>query len=288
MGLRNPAGFDTNAPMPSFEATIREVVRETPDTVTLLLEADVPHDYAAGQFLNIDPHRVPATRERAKALEVAKGKKERARAYSLASAPHEPWLAITVKEEPGGAFPPLLTPYLVREAKPGDLLPCTGFAGFYALPENIEPGTQIVHVCAGSGIAPNYGIIKDALHRELPVTHTLLYSNRRWEDVIYRRELGELAAKHPGKLQVVHALTRDDTGGEGTVCRERISPSLLKTYVRDWEKALFFVCGPSVTMHERSAARAKGEQPTPKFLECMKSLLTELGVPKQRLLYEGW
>lgn len=275
--------------MQSFDAIVREVVPETPDTVTLLLDADVPRDYLAGQFLNIDPHRIPATRERAKELEAAKGRKERSRAYSLASAPHESLLAITVKEEPsGGAFPPLLTPHLVRVAKPGDVLPCAGFAGFYTLPDELAPDTQVVHLCAGSGIVPNYGIIKDALHRQLPNRQTLLYSNRRWEDVIFRRELSELARRHPESLEVIHALTRDVAGAEGTVCNERISPTLLRKHVRDWDRALFFVCGPSITAHERSAAKTKGETPTPRFLECMKSLLLELGVPKQRIVYEGW
>ena len=77
----------------------------------------MPRDYRAGQFLNVNPHEIEATRALAADLERRKGKKERPRAYSLASAPHEARFAITIKEESGGTFPPLLTPWLCRDAK---------------------------------------------------------------------------------------------------------------------------------------------------------------------------
>ena len=40
---------------------VADVVQETADTVTLLLDAgDDPRDYKAGQYVSIDPHQVPA------------------------------------------------------------------------------------------------------------------------------------------------------------------------------------------------------------------------------------
>src|SRR5262249_37450716 len=38
--------------------------------------------------------------------------------------------------------------------------------------------------------------------------HTLLYSNRTWEDVIFRSEIEALAQAHPDQLKVIHTLTR--------------------------------------------------------------------------------
>jgi ferredoxin-NADP reductase len=271
-----------------FQAVVREVVRETGDTVTLLLEADVPRDYEAGQFLNIDPHAIAATRELAAELERRKGKKERPRAYSLASAPHEPLFAITVKEDPPGEYPSLLTPYLVRQVRAGDTLPCAGFAGLYTLPPDLPPQAHIVHVCAGSGIVPNFGIIKDALHRQLPVRHTLLFSNKRWDDVIYREPLTRLETSHPSQLRIIHALTRDPTGAPTTAITERFSEAHLREHVADLADAWFFVCGPSIPPHERAAARARGTPAAPRFLETMRATLLGLGVPKQRIQAEGW
>jgi 3-ketosteroid 9alpha-monooxygenase subunit B len=272
--------------MPTFEATIREIVQETGDTVTLVLDTPERPPYRAGQFLSIDPNALAATREKAKELEALKGRKERARAYSLASAPHEPHLAITVKEEPAGAFPPLLTPHLVRHAKVGEKLPCTGMNGLYVLPHELPAGAHVVHLCAGSGIVPNFGMLKDALHRGLDATHTVLYSNRTWDDVIFRDQLGDLARAHPERLSVVHFITRGEAPA-GAV-RSRIDLAAIEKHVPDFERAYFFVCGPSVTMHERRAAKERGEEPAPKFLETMRALVLEKGVPKQRLSTEGW
>ena len=274
--------------MSTFEAEVREVVRETPDTVTLLLDADVPRDYQAGQFLNINPHELAVTRALAAELEQRKGKKERPRAYSLGSAPHEPLLSITIKEEGLGAFPALLSPYLTRDAKVGDRLPCAGFAGLYTLPPDLPADAHVVHLCAGSGIVPNYGIIKDALHRDLPVRHTLLYSNKRWDDVIYRESLTRLQAAHPDRLRILHALTRDTTGAPGRPLTGRLGESHLREHVPDADTAWYFICGPSIPTHERLAARARGEPATPRFLEAMKAVLLGMGIPKQRINSEGW
>jgi ferredoxin-NADP reductase len=274
--------------MQLFEGVVARVVRETADTVTLWLQAPVPRDYQAGQFLNINPHEIGATRELAARLETEKGKKERPRAYSLASAPHEELIAITVKEEQGGAFPPLLTPYLCRQVSEGDRLPCAGFAGLYTLPADLPAGAHVVHLCAGSGIVPNFSILKDALHRRLPLRHTLLYSNKRWEDVIYREELTRLAASHPEQLRIVHALTRDSTGAPVGASSGRLGEGGLRQAVPDLGEAWFFICGPSVPPYERVAARARGVTPEARFLESMKATLLSMGVPKARINAEGW
>ena len=274
--------------MSTFNATVRDIVWETRDTVTLVLDADVPRDYLAGQFLNVDPHGIPATSQLAKELEARKGKKERPRSYSLASAPHESGFAITIKEEPAGEFPALLTPHLVRGVRVGDTLPCAGFAGLYTLPDDLPAGAHVVHVCAGSGVVPNYGMIKDALHRKLPIRQTVLDSNKSWEDVIYREHLTRLAVAHADSLQIIHFLTRSREGAPGKVYETRITPEQVREHVPDLADAHFFVCGPSIPAHERLAARRGGPTPVPRFLESMKALLLDLGVPKQHINAEGW
>lgn len=275
--------------MAHFEAVIRDVLPETPDTVTLLLEIADPPPYRAGQFLSIDPLQMPALAPLAGELAEKKGRKERPRAYSLASAPHEPLVAITVKEDPPGEFPALLSPWLVHQAKPGDRLPCIGFSGFYCLPDDLAADTHVVHLCAGSGIVPNFGILKDAVHRGLPQHHTLLYSSRRWEDVIFREGLTMLPRTHGGQVKVVHALTRDQAAPPATTVHPaRIDDRLIRDHVPDLAKALFLLCGPSIPTHEKRAAKARGETPPPRFLESTKALLEGLGVDRKHILSEGW
>jgi ferredoxin-NADP reductase len=160
----------------TFEVVVTEVIRETADTVTLVLDAPQIPPYRAGQFLTIDPHHFPVIAGQVAWVEHVKGgKKELVRAYSMASAPHEP-LAITIKEEPyraGDLHAPLLSPLLVYAIPVGTRFPVVGFTGPYTLPPDVEQRTDhIVHLVAGSGVVPNYSIVKDALRNHPNLRHT--------------------------------------------------------------------------------------------------------------------
>src|SRR5262245_58955071 len=79
------------------DVLISDIIVETPDTVTLVMTGPEPFDYKAGQFCTIDPHQFRVMGGMTHFLEDLKKRKEPPRAYSMASAPHEP-LAITIKE----------------------------------------------------------------------------------------------------------------------------------------------------------------------------------------------
>ena len=195
---------------------VADVVPETYDTVTLVFFTGNDRlDYKAGHFLTIDPHQFEALERFTAFLEDLKGKKEPPRAYSMVSAPHERYLAVTVKEERYTSgqtkYPPLLSPLLVKHMVRGMRLAVTGFTGPYTLPDDIEARTDhLVHLCAGSGSVPNVSILKHALQLHPRLRHTFIYSNKTWEDVIFRRTLERArGAQHQDRLRVVHALTRE-------------------------------------------------------------------------------
>ena len=107
-----------------LDVMVADVVRETPDTTTLVLfTGNDKLDYEPGHFLMIDPHQFNALDRFTRYLEDQKGRREPARAYSLASAPHERFLSITVKEEQYVSgqtpYPPLLSPLLVNRVGVG-------------------------------------------------------------------------------------------------------------------------------------------------------------------------
>ena len=78
---------------------VADVIRETPDTTTLVLfTGNERLEYEAGHFLTVDPHQFEGLERFVSFLEDLKGKKEPPRAYSMSSAPHECYIAITVKE----------------------------------------------------------------------------------------------------------------------------------------------------------------------------------------------
>ncbi|MCK6440700.1 MAG: oxidoreductase, partial [Planctomycetes bacterium] len=59
-----------------FKAVIKDSVRETADTATLILETSEERDYKAGQFITIDPGQFPALERWCRYLEKLKGRKE--------------------------------------------------------------------------------------------------------------------------------------------------------------------------------------------------------------------
>ncbi len=280
-----------------FSATLVKVLQETPDTVTLEFDtASENLDYQPGQFVTVDPKQFFLLHGFAAYLEQQKGKRELPRAYSLASAPHEARLAITIKEEPyvPGAtkYPPLLSPLLVHGMRAGLEVKLVGFTGPYVLPEDVASKTaHLVHVVAGSGSVPNFSILKDSLHRGLPLRHTFIYSNKTWADVCYRDALTALQQAHPDRLRVVHTLTRetDESCFGPDVRRGRVSDALFQELLcPEVKSCLVYACGPAVTPYERAEARARGEAPTPRFLESVISKLISLGVPSERIKRESY
>lgn len=279
-----------------LEATVAEVVPETPDTVTLVLQSAERLEYQAGQFLTIDPHQFAPLDRWVAYLEDVKGRREAPRAYSLASAPGERTLAITIKEERYvrgvTRFPPLLSPFLVRRTPRGSPVVVTGFTGPYVLPARPEEATDhLVHVVAGSGAVPSFSILKHALRHHPSIRQTFVCSNRTWEDVIYREPLRALAAAHPGRLRVVHALTREPAPPEAhgpEVRRGRVTRALLQELIPDPLTCLVYACGPGIGPWERQAARARGETPRPRFLETVTAALAEMGVPRDRVKREAY
>lgn len=279
-----------------FEVVVDEVIPESSDTVTLVFdhEPDIP-PYKAGQFLTIDPHQFPVIAGLTAYLEKAKGKKELPRAYSMCSSPHERYLAITVKEEPYVAgsteYPPLLSPVLVRTLVPGARLKVVGFTGPYVLPPHApERSDHVLHVCAGSGIVPNYSIIRYCLFAHPELRHTLVYSNKTWNDIIFRAQLDELAAEHPDRLTVIHALTRDpDAESRGpNVRRGRITSDLLRDVVPDVDRVEVLTCGPGISKYDKAAAALRGEKPAPRFLEAALACIMEIGIPPERVHREAY
>jgi ferredoxin-NADP reductase len=254
---------------------------------------DEPLQYEAGHFCTIDPHQFGELEHFTAYLEDQKGQREKPRAYSMASAPHEQHLAITIKEERYESgetpYPPLLSPLLTYYIQEGRRLVISGFTGAYTFPADVYERTDhIVHVCAGSGIVPNRSLIKESLHHGDPLRHTLLFSNKTRGDVIYFEEFEVLRAQYPDQLDVIHCITREDPAGIRGARNGRISGELLREVAPDPSKVMAYSCGPGITPYERRAARAKGETPEPRFVENMVALLQEHGVDKKQIRQESW
>ncbi|MCB9897768.1 MAG: oxidoreductase [Planctomycetes bacterium] len=279
-----------------LEVMVADVIPETADTTTLVLfTGNDALDHRPGHFLTIDPHQFAALDRWTRWLEDSKGRCEPPRAYSLASAPHEHRLAITVKEEryTSGvdAYPPLLSPLLVRRTPRGTRMVITGFTGPYVLPDDIEQRTDhLLHVCAGSGVVPNASILKHCFEHHPKLRHTLVLGNKTWDDVIFRDALAAMQRERPANLRVVHALSREPAGARrgAEVVSGRVDVTLLASLLDDPTAVEVFTCGPAVSRFEKQRAKLEGVTPAPRFQETVLDALEVLGVPKQRVHKESF
>ena len=279
----------------TFNAIVSDIVTETPDTVTLVLDIGSHVIYKAGQYVTVDPHQFVGLAPFVGYLEHLKGRREPPRAYSMCSDPSEP-LAITIKEEFYEAgvtpYPPLISGYLVHQVRTGDQMAVVGFAGAYVFPDDIESKTEhVLHLCAGSGSVPNFSMIKDSLRRHAKLRHTLLYSNKTWDDVIFREQLAQMRTEYPSRLRVVHSLTRQTApiAGQADVLAGRIGRELLTSTLDAEPTSLVYACGPAVSVWEKRESSARGgPPPPPRFLETMQAELEALGLPRSRLKVEAF
>ena len=275
-----------------FESVVSEVIVETPDTITAVLDVGERVSYRAGQYVTIDPHQFPALGSVTRYLEHMKGRPEPPRAYSMCSAPHEEGVAITIKEEVYDgemAYPPLISGFLVHQTRVGDRMAVVGFAGAYVLPDPID-ADHILHLCAGSGSVPNVSMIKDSLRRHPNLRHTFVYSNKTWQDVIFRSTLASLRRAHPDQLRVIHMLTRETgvSAEDEDVRYGRVPLELLGSIIEREPNSLIYTCGPAISVWDKRAHAAKGTTPPPRFLETMQVYLTTLGVARDRIKIEAF
>lgn len=279
-----------------MEVMVADVIVETPDTATLVLFTGNDRlEYKPGHFLTIDPHQFGSLERFTAFFEDAKGKREPPRAYSMCSSPDEKYLAVTVKEERYVSgltrYPPLLSPLLVRRTVRGMKLVVTGFTGPYTLDDDVDSKTNhLVHICAGSGSVPNFSILKHALVHHPRLRHTWVYSSKTWEDVIFRRDLDALERQRPERLRIIHALTREENPsrfGAG-VRKGRIDTVLLREAIPDPTECLVYACGPAIGPFDRKAAKDKGIDPAPRFLETAMAALAEIGVPRGNVRHESY
>jgi ferredoxin-NADP reductase len=206
-------------------AEVIEVVPETPRTKSLVLEVPGWEGHKAGQHVDV---RL-----------TAEDGYQAQRSYSIGSAPEDERLVLTVDRLGDGEVSPYLTDVLMA----GDKLELRGPIGGYFTWEEGDGGPLLL-VGGGSGVVPLMAITRHRAAVGSGVPVRLLYSSRSYEEIIFREELENLAARD-GSLEVIHTLTRSRPGG-WTGYDRRIDAGMLREVA--WspdESPLVFVCGPT-------------------------------------------
>ena len=224
--------------MKSYFLQVKEVIQETPDTITIQFWHPINEQvkYKAGQFITIT---VPD-----------KDKKKIKRSYSMCSSPSfDTAVAVSVKRVKDG----VVSNYLNDNVKIGDFLEVVEPMGtFFFEPSETPTDRNVVLVGAGSGITPLISIAKTALKSEPNTKVFLLYGNKDEENIIFYKQLRQLCDTYPGRFEMVHVLSKANNNWLGL--KGRISQASATMIFKDWgvdfKKDLFYMCGPEGLMQE--------------------------------------
>jgi ferredoxin-NADP reductase len=205
------------------EAVIERIAPATARIVSVFLKADLAR-HIAGQHLDV---RLTAPDGYAAQ-----------RSYSIASAPEDETLTLTVERLDDGE----VSPYLVDELRPGDQLELRGPIGGYFVWE-AAAGGRVLLAGGGSGIVPLMAMLRHRAASGSDAEVRLLASWRTTTDIIYATELERL--DELAGVEIVHTLTREAPVG-WTGRRGRIDRAMLAEVAWDpATAAASFVCGPT-------------------------------------------
>ncbi|WP_067465098.1 FAD-binding oxidoreductase [Nocardia amamiensis] len=229
-----------------LQLVVAEIIDETASTKTFRLEGldhrELP-PFLAGQYVNVF---IDGT----------------SRPYAISSAPAQLGrYDLTVRRVPGGRVSNLL----IDTAQTGQILTTTGPMGtFHHNP--LFHGNDVVFLAGGSGVAPAMSMIREIVERDLDRTFHLIYGSRQASDVIFRAELDELAARHPG-ITVDHVIAEPDADWPGAT--GFLTADTIKALAGDLNGRMVYVCGPQALY--------------PYALE----QVTALGHPRKRIRFEA-
>jgi ferredoxin-NADP reductase len=242
---REPRGSSVPSRAPKIAwrlATVVDVVAETPSARTLVLEVPGWAGHRAGQHVDVR-------------LTADDGYQAQ-RSYSIASAPEDARIMLTVERLDDAE----VSPYLTEVLRAGDRLELRGPIGGYFV-WDVGLGGPLLLVAGGSGVVPLMAMLRHRaagletgdVRARHGVPARLLYSSRRWDDVFYRTELTRLT-QDDETLEVALTFTREAPQG-WTGFRRRIDRMMLAEV--SWppgERPHVFVCGPTPLVEAAAAA----------------------------------
>lgn len=212
------------------------VMHETPQAASFELgRADGQDiDFMPGMFLTVVRH--------------IDGQEYR-RAYSISSAVQaRSSVTITVKRVAGG----VVSNELIDTVKAGDSLQVLGPSGNFVLLPEAGASRELLLVGGGSGITPLMSILRSVLAAEPASRITLLYGNRRLEEVIFAAALAALEQESQARLRVVHVLEETGAGSPraaGRLDAPRFADELTAIYGEQLPAGLqVYMCGPAAMM----------------------------------------
>jgi ferredoxin-NADP reductase len=210
-------------------ATVAELRRETSHAKTIVLDVPDWPRHKAGQHVDL---RL-----------TAEDGYQAERSYSIASAPEDPGVAITVDRIPDGEVSPFLNDELIV----GDQFELRGpFGGYFNW--ETQDGGPLLLIAGGSGLVPLMAMLR---HRQAAASAAevrLLLSVRSPDDVLYQRELNGLDTADG--VTITETFTRQAPAGWSGFAR-RIDREMLQA-VAPTPGAMpkIYICGPTAFVEQ--------------------------------------
>lgn len=228
---------------------VRDVRRETADCVSVAF--DIPDKYRADYAFTQGQH-LTLRRE-------INGEDVR-RSYSICTGKDDGEIRVAVKKLAGGTF----STFVNDELKKGDELEVMPPQGRFFTPIDADNDNHYLALVAGSGITPVMSIIKTVLAREANSRFTLVYGNRSVGSIIFRDQLNDLKSRYPGRLHLIHVLSREQR--EADIFNGRIDADKLRNLAQHLIPMAqideVFLCGPQAMIEElRDALRDEHDVP---------------------------
>jgi ferredoxin-NADP reductase len=214
------------APIRWRTVAVREVVDETAQSRTLVLDVPDWPGHVAGQHVDV---RL-----------TAEDGYQAQRSYSIASAPEDQQLALTIERLDDGE----VSPYLAGEVRAGDEFEIRGPVGGH-FTWRVQDGGPLLLVAGGSGLVPLMAMLRHRAAQGSDVDARLLLSARSLEDVFYRDELSALDGVH-----VSYTLTRVRPADWNGYDRHVDAEMLAEVGPAASEDPRIFVCGPTAFVEQ--------------------------------------
>lgn len=205
------------------------VTQENKDVWTLRFKPQGPWalDYSPGQFQFIT-------------LKRGRGLPKEEHHFTISSSPEEnPEHTATIKNL--GDFTST-----IKETEPGDTALIQ--APFGRFSHRLHPWeSDLVFIAGGIGITPIMSMIRFIRDSKEEKRVLLLYGNNREEEIVFRKELEELAESSRLDFRLVHVLAEPPEHWQGE--SGFITPEIIKKYATEGLTGrYYYVCGPPVMM----------------------------------------
>lgn len=232
-----------------YHVTLKNRQEVAQGTMAFYFDRPAAFTFKAGQFIDLSLPNLSASD--------AQG---HTRAFTLASAPSEQQLMIATRLR-DTAFKRML-----RDMPLETPMEMEGPFGQFTLPDNVSRTT--VFLAGGIGITPFRSMLVEAAHNKLPHRLILMYSNHRPEDAAFFDELQALQQEMPN-YTCIGTMTTPKVGTETWKGETgRIDQVMLMKYVKDIDRAIFYVVGP------------------PAMVKGLRKMLESAGIPKTSIRSE--